>query len=48
MTVTEAIEKLRETKHEVSATLSSAEYRMLLEELLADAEGWRMELEEME
>ena len=46
--VAEAIEVVRAAKDSAGETLSSADYKSFLGELLADAEGWRMELEDAE
>lgn len=46
--IQDALEEIRTTLANVSEPLSKAEYKELLEELMADAEGWRMELQELE
>ena len=45
--VTEAVEQVRRAVADASTGLRPDEYRAFLEELLADAEGWKMELQEM-
>ena len=43
-----AVEFVRTAKDTAGRSLSTKQYREFLEELLADAEGWKMELEEGE
>jgi hypothetical protein len=43
--VQKAVQRVRDAKED--NRLKGNEYKAFLEELLADAEGWRMELEEL-
>ena len=43
----ERLEIVRSAVAQATAGLTGRDYRDFMEELLADAEGWRMELEEM-
>ena len=44
--IMQAVEQVREAKDIAGTKLSQSEYWRFLEELLAEAEGWRMELDE--
>ena len=44
--IMQAVEQVREAKEIAGAKLSQSEYRAFLEKLLAEAEGWKMELED--
>ena len=45
-TVQRAVDRVREAVSEAATGLSSDEYNAFLEELIADAEAWDMELKE--
>lgn len=47
-TAAEAIRRIRDFISEESRHLPRKEYALLLEELLSEAEGWKMEKEEAE
>jgi len=42
------VQKVRDAVSEASEGLKGKEYRQFLETLLSDAEGWKMELEELD
>ena len=44
--VRRAVEQVREAKDIAGTKLSQSEYRAFLEKLLAETEGWKMELED--
>jgi hypothetical protein len=46
--VEEAVQAVRDAKDAAAESLTPAEYKEFLEELVADAEGYSMELQEME
>lgn len=46
--VSMALEKVRAAARSASRNLNPVEYKAFLEELMADAEGWNMELEMIE
>lgn len=46
--VTDALNQLRDLKSTLGIRMTPSEYKQFLEELLADAEGWKMELDENE
>jgi hypothetical protein len=48
MNKAERLEIVRNAVAQPTAGLAGKDYRDFMEELLSDADGWRMELEEME
>jgi hypothetical protein len=47
MTVAERLETVRNAVATATTGITGQDYRDFMEQLLSDAEGWRMELEEM-
>jgi DNA-binding ferritin-like protein (Dps family) len=48
MNMKERLEVVRSAVAQATAGLTGQDYRDFMDQLLSDAEGWRMELEEME
>jgi hypothetical protein len=44
--IDKAVQTVRDAKDAAADSLSSVKYKQFLEELLSDAEGWRMELDD--